>query len=304
VTFIEANEGGRHPWLFSVNFYDPHHPFDPPLEYLETYLDCLREIPLPSYVPGELDGKPVYQLIDHRKAYGGKASYPYGKMGDDDHRLVIASYWAMCNLIDDQVGRMIDALERTGQIDNTLVVFMSDHGEMLGDHGIYLKGPYFYEPAIHVPLIVAGPNVSVPQAKRVEALTELTDVAATFLEAAGVKPYPGMQGRSFWPLLTGREAPPDPRGPRTDVYCEYYNAMPWHRDPTPHATMVRTDRHKLVAFHGEALGELYDLEADPSETTNLWTSAPHAPFKMELLQRLCDRMAWTVDPLPLRRAPW
>ncbi len=304
VTFIEANEGGRHPWLFSVNFYDPHHPFDPPLAYLEPYLDRLSEIPLPSYVPGELDGKPVYQLIDHRKAYGGKAGYPYDQMSDDDHRLVIASYWAMCNLIDDQVGRMIDALERTGQIDNTLVVFMSDHGEMLGDHGIYLKGPYFYEPAIHVPLIVAGPNVAAPQAKRVEALTELTDVAATFLEAAGVKPYPGMQGRSFWPLLTGREAPPDPRGPRTDVYCEYYNAMPWHRDPTPHATMVRTDRHKLVAFHGEALGELYDLEADPSETTNLWTSAPHAPFKMELLQRLCDRMAWTVDPLPLRRAPW
>jgi arylsulfatase A-like enzyme len=150
VTFIEANEGGRHPWLFSVNFYDPHHPFDPPLEYLEPYLDRLSEIPLPSYVPGELDGKPVYQLIDHRKAYGGKAGYPYDQMSEDDHRLVIASYWAMCNLIDDQVGRMIDALERTGQIDNTLVVFMSDHGEMLGDHGIYLKGPYFYEPAIHV----------------------------------------------------------------------------------------------------------------------------------------------------------
>jgi hypothetical protein len=142
--------------------------------------------------------------------------------------------------------------------------------------------------------------VAAPQAKRVEALTELTDVAATFLEAAGVKPYPGMQGRSFWPLLTGREAPPDPRGPRTDVYCEYYNAMPWHRDPTPHATMVRTDRHKLVAFHGEALGELYDLEVDPAETTNLWTSAPHAPLRWSSCSACAT--AWPGPSIPCRCA--
>ena len=304
VTFIEANANGRHPWLFSVNFYDPHHPFDPPIEYLEPYLNRLAEIPLPAYEPGELDGKPVYQSIDHRKAYGGKAGYPFSAMADDDHRLVRAAYWAMCNLIDDQVGRLVDALERTGQLDNTLVVFMSDHGEMLGDHGIYLKGPYFYEPAVHVPLIVAGPHVSSRKGRRVETLTELVDVAATFLDAAGVLPYPGMQGRSFWPLLTGKAAAPDPRGPRDDVYCEYYNAMPWHRDPSPHATMVRTDRHKLVAFHGEELGELYDLAIDPGETVNRWSDEQYAPQKLELLQRLCDRMAWTVDPLPPRRAPW
>src|SRR3546814_1538517 len=76
-------------------------------------------------------------------------------MRDEDHRLVRAAYWAMCDLIDQQVGRMLDALDRTGQRENTIVIFMSDHGEMLGDHGIYLKGPYFYEPAVRVPLIVS-----------------------------------------------------------------------------------------------------------------------------------------------------
>ena len=79
-------------------------------------------------------------------------------MSDLDHRLVRAAYWAMCDLIDVQVGRMLDKLEETGQRENTLVIFMSDHGEMLGDHGIYLKGPYFYEAAIHVPLIVSWPG--------------------------------------------------------------------------------------------------------------------------------------------------
>jgi hypothetical protein len=68
--------------------------------------------------------------------------------------------------------------------------------------------------------------------------------------------------------------------------------------------MVRTDRHKLVAFHGEELGELYDLAIDPGETVNRWSDEQYAPQKLELLQRLCDRMAWTVDPLPPRRAPW
>ena len=303
-TFIEANAGGKRPWLFSVNFYDPHHPFDPPLEYLQPYLDRLDEIPVPVYVPGELDGKPAYQTIDHEKAYGGNAGYPFDRMKDKDHRLVTAAYWAMCDLIDDQVGRMIDALERTGQLDNTIVIFMSDHGEMLGDHGIYLKGPYFYEPAVHVPLIIAGPKNLLRQGERIGSLTELTDISVTLLDAVGLERHPGMQGRSLWPLISSRDVSPDPRGTRNDVYCEYYNAMPWHKGPAPQATMVRTERYKLVAFHGEPLGELYDLEADPTETVNLWNDQTYAPVKLDMLQKLCDRMAWTVDPLPLRRSPW
>ena len=92
-------------------------------------------------------------------------------MSDRDHRFVKASYWAMCDLIDEQVGRMMEALERTGQLENTIVIYMSDHGEMLGDHGLYLKGPYFYEPAVRVPLIISYPGVVTPQTST--ALVEL-----------------------------------------------------------------------------------------------------------------------------------
>jgi len=300
IIFMEANAGGRRPWLFSANIFDPHHPFDPPLEVLQPYLDRLDSLPLPSFDPEELATKPVYQSIDHRTAYGGKAGLPFADMSDHDHRLVRAAYWAMCDLIDHQVGRMLEALERTGQRDSTVVIFMSDHGEMLGDHGIYLKGPYFYEPAIRVPLIVAGPGVA--RGRRIGALTELVDIAPTLLDVARLPAHAGMQGRSLWPVLgSAGEAG---RGPRDDVYCEYYNAMPWHRDPAPHATMVRSHRHKLVAFHGQGTGELYDLEADPGETTNLWDDPGHAATKLDMYQRLCDRMAWTADPLPPRRAIW
>ncbi len=300
INLIEAAADSQHPWLYSVNFYDPHHPFDPPEEYLARYLDRIDDLPLPRYTPGELANKPVFQQLDHRGAYNTPGNYPFVEMSDEDHRLLRAAYWTMIDLIDVQVGRMLNALEQTGQREKTLVVFMSDHGEILGDHGIYLKGPYCYDPAIRVPLIVAWPRV-IPGGRRSQALVELVDLAPTLLEASGLPMYPGMQGRSLWPLLTDESAS---HAHRDDVYCEYYNAMPWHTHPAPQATMVRTAEHKLTAFHGLGTGELYDLEADPDETNNLWDDPHGQSLKLALLTRLSDRMAWTVDPLPRREAAW
>lgn len=301
IDFIEEEANSSFPWLFSVNIYDPHHPFDPPADYLQPYLDKLDQIPLPNYVEGELEDKPIFQRIDHTGAYGGqKDLYPFNKMSDDDHRLIRAAYWAMCDLVDAQVGRMLDALERTGQLENTIVIFMSDHGEMLGDHGIYLKGPHFYEPATRVPLIISWPGHIKAQVS--PALVELVDLAPTLLQAAGLQHHPGMQGRSLWPLLTG-QAPANYH--RDTVYCEHYGTTHHAPDkPSAYATMVRTERHKLVAFHGQQGGELYDLKRDPNETHNLWCATEYQGVKMELFQKLCDRMAWTVDPLPVRVGPY
>ena len=314
IDFIGNMAHFEHPWLFSVNIFDPHHPFDPPEDYLNRYLDRLDDIPLPNYQAGELDNKPHFQRVDHEGAYGQsshifEASNPSDsnarssyfsatEMTEEDHRMVRAAYWAMVDLIDEQVGRMLEALERAGQVENTLVIFTSDHGEMLGDHGIYLKGPYFYEPAVHVPMIVSWPGV-IKEGRHSEALVELVDLAPTLLDAADLQQYPGMQGSSLWPMLTGES---DSDHHHEDVYCEYYNAMPWHKEPAAQATMVRTGRYKLVAAHGLSTGELYDLEQDPRETRNLWDDPGYAAIKYEMFQRLCDRMAWTVDPLPEREA--
>jgi arylsulfatase A-like enzyme len=132
-------------------------------------------------------------------------------------------------------------------------------------------------------------------------LVELTDLPQTLLDAVGLSHHPGMQGKSLWPLLTGAA---DCSYHREDVYCEYYNAMPWHSEPTAQMTMVRTERFKLTVDHPTSTGELYDLESDPGETDNLWTDDGYAAVKTEMLLRLCNRMAWTVDPLPPRRAAW
>lgn len=300
INFIEDAAKFPQPWLYSVNPFDPHHPFDPPESYLQPYLDKLEDIPLPDFRPGELMDKPHFQRQDHYGAYNKPGSYPAADMSPDQHRLVRAAYWAMIDLIDAQVGRLLDTLEATGQRENTLVIFMSDHGEMLGDHGLYLKGPYFYEPAIRVPLIMTWPG-HIEAGQQSQALVELVDLAPTLLDAAELDIYPGMQGRSLWPLLQGKT---DPDQHREDIYCEYYNAMPWHREPTAQATMLRTREHKLVVAHGLNTGELYDLAADPGEAHNLWGHPDHQTLKLDLYQQLADRMAWTVDPLPPRRAAW
>lgn len=294
IGFMEDSARFRRPWLMSVNIFDPHHPFDPPEDLLLRYAERLEAVPMPNYVAGELDGKPATQARCHGGAYGTPGYYPADAMSPEDHRWLRAAYWAMCDLIDRQVGRMLAALEASGQAENTIVIFMSDHGEMLGDHGIYLKGPFFYDPAVRVPLIVSWPGHIAPA--RYSGLAELLDLSPTLLEAAGLPSHPGMQGRSLWgQLASGRETEARP-----DVYSEYCNAFP----PGSFATMLRTERRKLVAHHGTGLGELYDLESDPLETVNRWTDAAYAADRAELLERLCDRIAWTADPLPSRRSPW
>lgn len=300
IDFIESNARFEHPWFFCVNTFDPHHPFDPPPDYLERYLERLDEIPLPDYADGELDDKPLFQRVDHVGAYGGDAGYAFTDMCERDHRMLRAAYWAMCDLIDVQVGRMLACLEQTRQRDNTVVVFTTDHGEMLGDHGIYLKGPYFYEPVVHVPLLISWPGV-IRRGERCRALVELVDLAPTLLDAAGLPRQAGMQGRSLWAMLSGHTGLDHHH---EDIYSEYYNAMPWHKEPAAHATMLRTETHKLVVTHGLATGELYDLVEDPIEQCNLWDDPAQTQLKCELLRRLCDRMAWTVDPLPPRNGPF
>lgn len=302
VQFIEANQSYEQPWFFSVNMFDPHHPFNPPRAYLERYMQKLDEIPLPNYKEGELEEKTYFQQFDHNGAYGNERLLPFSQMNEQDHRMLKAAYWAMIDLIDEQVGRMLEALERTGQLKNTIVIFMSDHGELLGDHGIYLKGPFFYEPSIHVPLIVSWPG-HFQSGVRSPELVELVDVAPTLLEAAGLRIHPGMQGKSLMQLLTA-EAVDSKLSHRSDIYCEHYNASAKQNGIGGFATMVRTDRYKLVSYHRRHEEELYDLQEDPNERRNLWMDESYSAVKLDMMKRLCDRMAETVDPLPERLAVW
>ena len=294
IEFMSEERDG--PWLMSVNPFDPHHPFDPPQEYMDRYDP--DDVPAPMYREGELDNKPEFQRIDHQGAYGGKGITPL-RQTEREKRELVAAYYAMVELIDDQVGRMLQALDESGQRESTIVLFHSDHGEMLGDHGILLKGPHFYDCAVRVPLMASWPG-HFREGLVSDALVELTDLAPTLMEACGHGVPERMQGRSLLPLLTGEA---DPHEHRESVYCEYYNAMPWH-GRAAQATMYFDGRHKLNVYHGTEPGELYDLEADPNEFENLWDSPAHAGLRAELMRKAYDSLALTMDPVPERRGAW
>lgn len=284
------------PWLFSFNCFDPHHAFDPPADYLEKYRP--GDMPLPKYQAGELDSKPRYQQLDHQWAHNEPGYFHVAGMTDDDKRMVTAAYYAMCELIDDQVGRVLQALEETGQRDNTIVIFMSDHGEMLGDHGLYMKGPHFYEEAVRVPLMIRWPN-QYQAGRRVKDLVELTDLAPTLMESAGLAPTEAMQGKSLDSLCRGQADPTQKH--RDFVFSEYYNSWTHERS---YGTMWRSETEKIVVYHGAGEGELYDLKNDPDEFVNLWDEPSAAERKMRLLQSAFDASVFTMDPTPPRLGPF
>ena len=294
VEFIRANS--KRPWFFSFNCFDPHHPFDPPPEYLARY--NTEEMPLPKVSPDEQARQTSFQQLDREWAHNSPGEFHSGAMSDSDHRHVYAAYMAMVELIDDQFGCILEALEETGQAEGTLVVFMSDHGEMLGDHGIYFKGPHFYDCAVRVPLVIRWPSGDVRQNIRAEGLVELLDLAPTFLDAAGLPIPERMQGSSLLPVLRGET---DSSSIRPHVYSEYYNAWT-HKNA--YGTMFRTETEKIIVYHGTEQGELYDLSADPDEFHNLWDDVSEKDRKLRLMKACFDASVLAMDPAPPRRGPF
>ncbi len=293
IKFLREQKG-KGPWMMSVNMYQPHAPFFPTEEYLAKYDPA--KMPDPVYKDGELDHKTPFQQLDHTAAYAGSA-LSFTKTSPEGRRAITAAYYAMIEQVDTEMGRMMQALEETGQVDNTVVIFMSDHGEMLGDHGIYFKGPYFYDCLTRVPLMIRWPN-RFKAGLKVDALVEMVDLAPTLLETASIPVPDGMQGRSLMPLLTGAT-----KKHRDSVYMEYFDAN-FSYPFKPMLTSVRTERYKLNFCDHQEYGELYDLQTDPGEVDNLWHD-PHKSDVREMMMRtLSVRTIDTLDPLPERVSAW
>lgn len=278
IDFMREKRNG--PWLFSYNCFDPHPPLDPPREYLDR-ID-LDSLPLPDWTEEDLQEEK--SLAKAGVQFQSKATRRDAKKARSD----LAKYWAMIELIDDQVGRMLKALEDTGQRENTVVIFTSDHGHMIGDHGLTAKGCRFYEGLVRVPLIMSWPE-KFPKGLRSDALVELTDITPTLLELAGLPPSAEMHGRSLLRQLMGESGSDEHREFVRCTYTETLQGSPsW-------GTMIRDRRHKLCNYHGTGRGQLFDLQADPNEHRNLWQSAEHADIKAQLLVKSFDAEAMSAD---------
>ena len=268
----------------SVNIFDPHAPFDPPQPYLDRFE--IEALSGPKFRESDLAAQAKLREIDFQTV----ARRPE----DFNAKRIQAAYYAMIELVDDNVGRMLTALEDSGQLENTLVIFTSDHGETLGDHGLLLKGCRFYEGLVRVPLIFSLPG-QLLEGQRRKALVELIDIAPTLLDLAGVTIPERMQGRSLRSLLTDADAPDYHR---EFARSEYYSALnPDSREDFSgsYATMIRDDRYKLVVYHGHDIGELFDLEHDPDEFDNLWDAPDMMLVKLRLMQQNFDALAFAVD---------
>ncbi len=273
-------QGISKPWFITVNTYAPHPPFQPPPEFLER-MDPAA-MPLPLWGKTEAENQARFAKIDFQSKARDPNTYP--------SRYMKAAYYAQIELIDDRLGRVLDALEQTGQRENTLIVFTSDHGETMGDHGLTQKGCRFYEGLAHVPLIFSWP-ARFPKGVKQKALVELTDIVPTLLETLGIARPAYLHGKSLAPMLTGG----GPSGTHRDfVRAEYHDVL--DLPDATHANMLRNERYKLVYYHGHAWGELYDLEKDPQEFQNLWNEPGHLALKMDLTRQLFDAVMLTTDP--------
>ena len=194
--------------------------------------------------------------------------------------------------VDDSVGRLTALIDELGIADNTIVIYSSDQGFYLGEHGWFDKR-WMYEESMAMPLIVRWPGVTTPGA-RVRQMVQNLDYAPTFLEAAGVTPSAELQGRSITPLLRGE----DPDGWRDALYYHYFEGPPAIHQVAAHYG-VRTERHKLIHFYETDEWEFYDLEADPDELQNLYGDAAYAATTTALRERLDQLQAQYGDePAP------
>ncbi len=309
IEFIRQNRS--RPWLASVNIYDPHPPFNPPQAYRDLFdrghvkpplfreSDLAQQAKLAGIAFQSQGRRPEH--LDIKSPILPQSARPgldeAETAGERDAHSLIAAYYAMIKLIDDQMARIMEALEASGQRDNTVIIFTSDHGEALGDHGLIQKGCRFYEGLVRVPLIWSWRGHFVADV-RSPALVELSDIVPTLLELAGLPRPDYLSGQSLLPILTG-QCSPDRH--RDYVRCEYIDALDLPAYSA--ATMYYDGRYKITVYHSHQLGELYDLAEDPNEFNDLWDSPNHQSLKLDLLRRSFDATLLSLYPGAARRGP-
>lgn len=288
IDFLER-ESQKSPFLLAIGFEDPHHPHALPRDYSDRLDES--KVPLPRYREGELDDKPSHFNAAHRgqletaptrgafSMAGQGEGADYSQVTEEQARLGRSYYYDMVRIIDHEMGRILGCLDRLDLSDNTLIVFTTDHGELLGDHGIWMKGPFHYEELVRVPLMLRWP-AGLEGGHRSSAISSLVDITPLCLAAAGLEIPPEMDGLDVLPYLRGEAS-----SPRESAVVECID--------DPHQlrlkSIVTADR-KLTWYCGRDDGELYDLELDPGELVNRWNDSSYADEKSKLLGRLLTEM--------------
>jgi len=305
------------PFFLWLSFAEPHNPYQVPEPYFSLFP--------PETLPPVQVGKEALREKGFKWQWTrmlGEHVYPNYEELLPRYR---ANYFGMLRLIDDQVQRFVEFLLHEGIWNNTLLVFVSDHGDFIGEYGLMRKGPEMPELLMRIPLFFVGPKIK-NNAEPHPAFVSIVDVMPTLCEAVGI-PFPaGVQGRSLWPVVIGGKYPPQefvsiygeqgfgglhytdddnpvfehclipgPKGPSFDELNSYSQSGTMR--------MVRKGDWKLI-FDMQGCGQMYNLKTDPLELENLYNNQKYADAQDELLAEL---LAWTLrasDPLPLPKGKY
>ncbi len=296
VRWLEDLPETEKPLFLEVGFPGPHPPFDPIKRYADAYMD--KEFPVLEVTEAEMEAQPeaLKKLRRmHEERFADSIHFDPRAPLDQRHRQR-AYYLANVTMIDEKVGQILDVIESRWSLEDWVIIFASDHGEHLGDHGLSEKWT-MYDCSVRVPLIFSAPG-RIPSDRRVDDLVQLFDIGPTILEFAGVEPPDHFEAQSLMGLL------------REDAGASGRKYVFSEHAPDPMLSMVEyqlmiSDRDwKLVEFVGEKDGQLYDLKSDPDELLNLWHDPDHADRKAGLREEL---HRWfirsTVNATPARVPP-
>ncbi len=284
------------PFMIWAGTWDPHSPYRAPEPWGSMYDP--DDVPLPKKTEEELATYPEGLRRLATTQWWRDKDMPI----DEVMQRATAMYMGMVSHIDDQLGRILDTLEQEGILDETIVLFTSDHGDMLGEHWFQAKRIFCYDGALKVPGIIAGPGV--PRGKEVSALVESVDIMPTLLELSGMETPRQVQGKSWVPLFSGEE-----EVLHENVYTEqqYHSTPPNSDEDTAndeHIFSIYDGRYRIVTFARREYGQLFDFETDPDNFINQWDNPDYAEIKNRMLNKLLYRMMDNLHQPETRLAHW
>ena len=292
--WIAAQADTSDPFFAYVSFPDPHHPFNPPGKYWDMYDPDQFDVSLP-FEAHQNPTPPMTWITEQWRAGDESPLRTTARRVDEQHlREAMALTAGMITMIDDEVGRLLEALKASGQYDNTVICFNADHGDYLGDFSLLLKGAMPFRSITQVPMIWSDP--AHREGRVTDALATTIDISATILDRVGLVPYHGMQGESFTSVIAGGDRH------RDAVLTEFNDSGPRLGFTRPaRVRSLRTTDWRFTLYQDEPWGELYDLNADPRETRNLWDSEVHAGTRADLTLQLAHILTGQMDESPMSR---
>lgn len=272
IDFIEKHRNGGNPWCTFISTYAPHDPYSVPKEIYDLYEEI--PIPFPESFEDRMEDKPaIYRRL----------RTVWKELTREEIQMILRCYYSYCTLVDIQIGRLVEYLKKTGQYDNTLIVYLSDHGDLMGAHGLFCKGIPAFEEIYHIPLFMKLPGGRY-SGKRVNQYVGTQDVAPTVLEIAGARAMKGqLHGESILPCISG-ETDKERVG-----FAEFFGQRFAYTQ-----RIVWMGEYKYV-FNAFDYDELYHLTEDPHELTNEINNEKYQNIICRMASEMWNIMKETKD---------